>query len=164
MTARSALSPQPFPARAIQLKILDPRLGAEFPLPAPATAASAGIDLRAMLEAPLRLEAGASALIPSGIAIHIEDPGLCALVLPRSGLGHKHGIVLGNLVGLIDADYQGPLLISCWNRSDAAFTIAPGERIAQLVIVPIVRAAFEVVQDFAPSARGEGGFGSSGRH
>lgn len=163
MSQPSVLSPQPL-ARAIQLKILDPRLGTEFPLPAPATAASAGVDLRAMLDAPLTLEAGASALIPSGIAIHIDDPGLCALVLPRSGLGHKHGIVLGNLVGLIDADYQGPLLISCWNRSDVAFTIAAGERVAQLVIVPIVRAAFEVVDEFAPSARGDGGFGSSGRH
>ena len=148
----------------IALKILDARLGRDFPLPAPATDAAAGVDLRAMLDAPLRLEAGAGALIPSGIAIHIGDPGLCAFVLPRSGLGHKHGIVLGNLVGLIDADYQGPLLISCWNRSATAFTIAPGERIAQLVIVPIVRAAFEVVDEFAPSARGEGGFGSSGRH
>jgi dUTP pyrophosphatase len=110
------------------------------------------------------LEPGASALIASGIAIHIEDPSLCAMVLPRSGLGHKHGIVLGNLVGLIDADYQGPLMISCWNRSEQAFTIAPGERIAQLVFVPVARATFEVVGDFAPSARGEGGFGSSGRH
>ena len=146
----------------IEMRILDPRLGAEFPLPTPATASSAGVDLRAMLDAPLVLQAGASALIPSGIAIHIGDPGLCAIVLPRSGLGHKHGIVLGNLVGLIDADYQGPLMISCWNRSD--FTIAPGERIAQLVIVPVVRAVFEVVDEFAPSARGEGGFGSSGRH
>ncbi|MEO5560822.1 MAG: dUTP diphosphatase [Dokdonella sp.] len=148
----------------IAMKVLDARLGSEFPLPAPATAASAGVDLRAMLDHPLTLEAGASALIPSGIAIHIDDPNLCAIVLPRSGLGHKHGIVLGNLVGLIDADYQGPLMISCWNRSDASFTIAPGERIAQLVILPIVRAAFEVVEDFSPSARGVGGFGSSGRH
>lgn len=148
----------------IAMKILDARLGREFPLPARATEASAGIDLRAMLDAPLTLEAGACALIPSGIAIHIDDPGLCAVVLPRSGLGHKHGIVLGNLVGLIDADYQGPLLISCWNRSDTTFTIIPGERIAQLVILPIVRAAFEVVDDFSPSARGAGGFGSSGRH
>ena len=150
--------------RAIEMKILDPRIGTEFPLPTPATAASAGVDLRAMLDAPLALQPGASALIPSGIAIHIGDPGLCAIVLPRSGLGHKHGIVLGNLVGLIDADYQGPLMISCWNRSDTAFTIAPGERIAQLVIVPVVRAAFEVVTEFAPSERGEGGFGSSGQH
>lgn len=149
--------------KAIQLRILDPRLGRQFPLPSAATQASAGVDLRAMLDAPLVLAGGASALIPSGIAIHIDDPNLCAIVLPRSGLGHKHGIVLGNLVGLIDADYQGPLMISCWNRSDAAFTIAPGERIAQLVIVPIVRAAFEVVDQFLPSLRGSGGFGSSGR-
>ena len=148
----------------IAMKILDARLGTEFPLPEPATEASAGVDLRAMLDAPLTLEAGASALIPSGIAIHIGDPGLCAVVLPRSGLGHKHGIVLGNLVGLIDADYQGPLMISCWNRSDTRFTIVPGERIAQLVILPVVRAAFEIVDDFSPSARGTGGFGSSGRH
>jgi dUTP pyrophosphatase len=154
----------PRPDCIIEMKILDARLGTEFPLPAPATAASAGVDLRAMIDAPLTLGPGASLLISSGIAIHIGDPGLCAMVLPRSGLGHKHGIVLGNLVGLIDADYQGPLMISCWNRSDAAFTIAPGERIAQLVIVPVVRAAFEVVSEFAPSARGEGGFGSSGRH
>jgi dUTP pyrophosphatase len=117
-----------------------------------------------MLDAPLALDPGASALVPSGIAIHIGDPALCAMVLPRSGLGHKHGIVLGNLVGLIDADYQGPLMISCWNRSERAFTITPGERIAQLVFVPVARATFEVVTDFVPSARGEGGFGSSGRH
>ena len=152
------------PPATIALKVLDARLGREFPLPEYATLASAGLDLRAMLDAPLTLEGGASALIPSGIAIHIGDPGLCAMVLPRSGLGHKHGIVLGNLVGLIDADYQGPLMISCWNRSGSAFTIAPGERIAQLVIVPVMRAAFDVVDEFAPSIRGEGGFGSSGRH
>ena len=151
-------------AQKIELKVLDARLGTEFPLPEYATAASAGLDLRAMLETPLTLEAGASALIPSGIAIHIGDPALCAVVLPRSGLGHKHGIVLGNLVGLIDADYQGPLMISCWNRSASAFTIAPGERIAQLVFTPVVRASFDVVDDFAPSVRGAGGFGSSGRH
>jgi len=148
----------------VALKVLDARLGSEFPLPEYATAQSAGLDLRAMLDAPLTLDAGASALIPSGIAIHIGDPGLCAVVLPRSGLGHKHGIVLGNLVGLIDADYQGPLMISCWNRSGSAFTIAPGERIAQLVFTPVVRASFDVVDEFAPSVRGEGGFGSSGRH
>ena len=151
-------------ARRIALKVLDPRLGSEFPLPDYATVASAGLDLRAMLDAPLVLDGGASALIPSGIAIHIGDPSLCAIVLPRSGLGHKHGIVLGNLVGLIDADYQGPLMISCWNRSDTAFTIAPGERIAQLVFAPVERVAFDVVDEFAPSVRGEGGFGSSGRH
>jgi dUTP pyrophosphatase len=158
------MSLEPTLVRRIALKVLDARLGREFPLPDYATASSAGLDLRAMLDAPLVLEAGASALIPSGIAIHIEDPALCAMVLPRSGLGHKHGIVLGNLVGLIDADYQGPLMISCWNRSGEAFTIAPGERIAQLVFVPVARATFEVVAEFAPSARGEGGFGSSGRH
>ena len=150
--------------RKIELKVLDQRIGRDYPLPEYATAASAGLDLRAMLDAPLTLEAGASALIPSGIAIHIGDPGLCALVLPRSGLGHKHGIVLGNLVGLIDADYQGPLMISCWNRSGSAFTIEPGERIAQLVFVPVARASFDVVAEFAPSARGEGGLGHSGRH
>ena len=148
----------------IAMKILDARLGTEFPLPERATEGSAGVDLRAMLDAPLILDAGASALIPSGIAIHIGDPSLCAVVLPRSGLGHKHGIVLGNLVGLIDADYQGALMISCWNRSDTRFNIMPGERIAQLVILPVVRAAFEVVDDFSPSARGTSGFGSSGRH
>ncbi len=147
----------------IGLRILDARLGSTFPLPAAATPGSAGVDLRAMLDAPLELGAGASALIASGIAIHIADPGYCAMVLPRSGLGHKHGIVLGNLVGLIDADYQGPLMISCWNRSGEAFTIMPGERIAQLVVVPVARAAFEVVDAFAPSTRGEGGFGSSGK-
>jgi dUTP pyrophosphatase len=158
------MSVAPAAVRRIALKVLDARLGREFPLPDYATASSAGLDLRAMIGEPLTLEGGASALIPSGIAIHIDEPGICAMVLPRSGLGHKHGIVLGNLVGLIDADYQGPLMISCWNRSDSAFTIAPGERIAQLVFVPIVRATFDVVEDFAPSARGEGGFGSSGRH
>jgi dUTP pyrophosphatase len=158
------MSVEPATLRQIALKVLDGRLGREFPLPEYATASSAGLDLRAMLEAPLVLEPGASALVPSGIAIHMGDPALCAMVLPRSGLGHKHGIVLGNLVGLIDADYQGPLMISCWNRSGRAFTITPGERIAQLVFVPVARATFEVVADFAPSARGEGGFGSSGRH
>jgi len=152
------------PVQKVELKVLDARLGREFPLPEYATEASAGLDLRAMVDAPLMLEGGASALIPSGIAIHIGDPGLCAMVLPRSGLGHKHGIVLGNLVGLIDADYQGPLMISCWNRSGSAFTITPGERIAQLVFAPVVRAAFDVVDEFAPSVRGTGGFGSSGRH
>jgi dUTP pyrophosphatase len=146
------------------VKVLAARLGSEVPLPVYASAAWAGLDLRAMLDAQLTLDAGASALIPSGIAIHIGDPGLCAVVLPRSGLGHKHGIVLGNLVGLIDADYQGPLMISCWNRSGSAFTIAPGERIAQLVFTPVVRASFDVVDEFAPSLCGEGGFGSSGRH
>jgi dUTP pyrophosphatase len=147
----------------IEVRILDPRIGREFPLPEYATPASAGMDLRAMLDAPLDLASGASALIPSGIAIHIGDPGVCAIVLPRSGLGHKHGIVLGNGTGLIDADYQGGLMISCWNRSHAAFTIAPGERIAQLVFTPVLRATLDVVDAFAPSERGSGGFGSSGR-
>lgn len=148
--------------REIELKILDPRLGTEFPLPDYATAQSAGLDLRAMVEAPLTLAPGASELVPTGMAIHIGDPSLCATILPRSGLGHRHGIVLGNLVGLIDADYQGPLMVSCWNRSDAAFTIAPGDRIAQLVFVPVARAAFRVVEDFETSARGAGGFGHTG--
>ncbi|MGA8279166.1 MAG: dUTP diphosphatase [Rhodanobacteraceae bacterium] len=148
----------------VELKILDPRIGRDFPLPEYQSVAAAGMDLRAMLDEPLHLDGGASALIPSGIAIHIGDASLCAMVLPRSGLGHKHGIVLGNGTGLIDADYQGPLQISCWNRSQTAFTIDPGERIAQLVFVPVARVAFERVFEFAPSARGEGGFGSSGRH
>jgi len=146
----------------VELKILDARVGAEFPLPAPATPGSAGMDLRALLDAPLTLAPGASALLPTGIAIHIGDPGYCAVILPRSGLGHKHGIVLGNLVGLIDADYQGPLMISCWNRAQTAYTIAPGERIAQLVFLPVARAAFRVVQEFASSQRGSGGFGHTG--
>ncbi len=147
----------------VELKILDARVGKEIPLPARATPGSAGVDLRAVLDAPLTLEPGASGLIATGIAIHIGDPGYCALILPRSGLGHKHGIVLGNLVGLIDADYQGPLMISCWNRGQAAYTIAPGERIAQLVFVPVAQAAFRVVEEFAASDRGSGGFGHSGR-
>ena len=147
----------------VDLKILDPRLGSEFPLPAHATDGSAGMDLRAVLDAPLVLEPGASALIPTGFAIHIGDPGYCAVILPRSGLGHRHGIVLGNLVGLIDSDYQGPLMISCWNRSDEVYTIAPGDRIAQLVVVPVARASFRVVDEFVDSARGTGGFGHTGQ-
>ena len=146
----------------IELKILDPRVGREMPLPVLATPGSAGIDLRAVLDAPLTLEPGASALIATGIAIHIGDPGYCAVILPRSGLGHKHGIVLGNLVGLIDADYQGPLMISCWNRALTAYTIAPGERIAQLVLLPVAPAGFRVVEEFATSQRGGGGFGHTG--
>ena len=146
----------------VELKILDPRLGRDIPLPAPATAASAGMDLRAALDVALTLAPGESALIPTGVAIHIGDPGYCAVILPRSGLGHKHGIVLGNLVGLIDADYQGPVLISCWNRGQAAYTIAPGDRIAQLVFLPIAHAQFRVVEEFAASQRGVGGFGHSG--
>ena len=147
---------------SIDIKIIDERMRDQ--LPAYATAGSAGLDLRACIDAPLTIAAGSTHLIPTGLAIHLGDPGYAAMILPRSGLGHKHGVVLGNLVGLIDADYQGPLMISCWNRSDASFTITPGERIAQLVILPIVRAAFEVVEDFSPSERGAGGFGSSGRH
>lgn len=147
---------------ALQVKLLDPRFGAEWPLPAYATEHSAGLDLRAALEASLELEPGATALVPSGLAIHIGDPGLCAVILPRSGLGHKHGIVLGNGTGLIDADYQGPLMISVWNRSSVTFTIAPGDRIAQLVLLPVVRAALQVVDTFEESARGQGGFGHTG--
>jgi dUTP pyrophosphatase len=146
----------------VELKILDSRLGKEIPLPAQATPGSAGMDLRAALDAPLTLEPGASALVPTGIAIHVGDVNYCAVILPRSGLGHKHGLVLGNLVGLIDADYQGPLMISCWNRAAAAYTIAPGERIAQLVFLPVAHARFRVVEDFDASERGVGGFGHSG--
>ena len=148
--------------RTLQVKVLDPRWGAEWPLPAYATDASAALDLRAALDAPLVLEPGDAALVPSGLAIHLADPTLCALVLPRSGLGHKHGIVLGNGTGLIDADYQGPLLISVWNRGSEAFTITPGDRIAQLLVLPIVRATLQVVDTFEESARGSGGFGHTG--
>lgn len=149
-------------AHVLQVKVLDPRFGREWELPAYATAHSAGMDLRAALEAPLRLEPGETALVPSGLAIHIADPGLCAVILPRSGLGHRHGIVLGNGTGLIDADYQGPLLVSLWNRSAQAFEIAPGDRIAQLVLLPVVRAVLQVVDTFEESARGQGGFGHTG--
>ncbi len=145
------------------MRILDARLGSEFPLPAYATDGSAGLDLRACVAAPLVLAAGSAELIPTGLAIHVQDPGLAALILPRSGLGHKHGIVLGNLVGLIDSDYQGQLMVSCWNRSARPFTVTPGERIAQLVVVPVVQVQLQIVEDFTASARGEGGFGHSGR-
>lgn len=148
----------------LDLKLLDPRLGRDFPLPEYATAGSAGLDLRAMLDAPLELPPGACELLPTGMAIHIAEPGVAGLILPRSGLGHRHGIVLGNLVGLIDSDYQGPLLLSCWNRGSATFRIAVGERIAQLVLVPILRAELTIVDDFAASARGVGGFGHTGKH
>ena len=148
--------------RTLEVKVLDPRFGDTWPMPAYATDASAGLDLRAALEAPLELQPGDTALIPSGLAIHLADPTLCAVVLPRSGLGHRHGIVLGNGTGLIDADYQGPLMISTWNRGKAAFTIEPGDRIAQLVVLPIVRATLQVVDTFEQSARGEGGFGHTG--
>ena len=146
----------------LQVRLLDPRLGREWPLPNHATEGSAGIDLRAALDAPLVLAPGDTALVPSGMAIHIGDAGLCAVVLPRSGLGHKHGIVLGNGTGLIDADYQGPLMISVWNRGREAFTIEPGDRIAQLVLLPVVRARLQVVDTFNDSARGAGGFGHTG--
>jgi dUTP pyrophosphatase len=150
--------------KKIELKILDQRLGEQFPLPQYATDGSAGMDLRALLDEPLELAPGETHLIPTGMAIHIEDPHLAAMILPRSGLGHKHGIVLGNLVGLIDSDYQGQLFVSCWNRGNDTFCIEVGERIAQLVVVPVVHAHFEIVQEFAASDRGEGGFGHSGRH
>ena len=145
----------------IDLKVLDPRMAEH--LPAYATPGSAGLDLRACLDAPLVLEPGQAQLIPTGLSIHIADPGLAAMLLPRSGLGHKHGIVLGNLVGLIDSDYQGPLMVSCWNRGNLAFTVQPMERIAQMVIVPVVHAMFRRVDDFEASARGAGGFGSTGK-
>lgn len=146
----------------IALRVLDPRMGTDFPLPAYATEGAAGMDLRACLDAPLVLAAGASALVSTGLAIHIGDPAYAAVILPRSGLGHKHGIVLGNLVGLIDSDYQGPLMVSCWNRSSETYTIAPGDRIAQLVVLPVARAGFRVVDAFEASARGAGGFGHTG--
>ena len=148
--------------RSVKLRILDPRIGREFPLPQHATAGSAGMDLRACLDGTLTLAPGAAELIPTGVSIYIGDPELAAVLLPRSGLGHKNGIVLGNLVGLIDSDYQGPLMVSVWNRGAASFTINPGDRIAQMVFVPVVQVAFEVVEDFSATSRGTGGFGSSG--
>ena len=148
--------------RRVKLRILDPRIGKEFPLPQHATAGSAGMDLRACVGAPLIVQPGAAELVPTGISIFIADPDLAAVLLPRTGLGHKSGIVLGNLVGLIDSDYQGPLMVSVWNRSTAAFTINPGDRIAQMVFVPVVQVGFEIVEDFQGTARGAGGFGSSG--
>jgi len=147
----------------LKVRVLDARIGSTWPLPAYATAGSAGLDLRALIDAPLELAPGATSLIPTGLAIHIDDPGYAAMILPRSGLGHKHGIVLGNLVGLIDSDYQGQLMVSCWNRGAVAFTVQPGERIAQLIIVPVAQVELDVVEDFAASARGSGGFGHSGR-
>ena len=150
-------------SRAIQVRILDPRVGTQFPLPRYATQGSAGLDLRACIDAPLELGPGETALIPSGLAIHLDDPGLAAIVLPRSGLGHTHGIVLGNLVGLIDSDYQGELKISCWNRASEPYTIAPGDRIAQLIVVPVLQVSMQIVDAFTQSARGSGGFGHSGR-
>jgi len=146
----------------IEIKLLDARMAEH--LPAYATSGSAGLDLRACLDAPMLIEPGQATLIPTGLAMHIGDPGLAAMLLPRSGLGHKHGIVLGNLVGLIDSDYQGPLMVSCWNRGREPFTVQPMERIAQMVIVPVVQARFRRVEAFAESSRGEGGFGSTGKH
>ncbi|MGM0594986.1 MAG: dUTP diphosphatase [Pseudomonadota bacterium] len=148
----------------IELKVLDPRLGEQFPLPHYATDGSAGMDLRAMLDEPLSIDPGETHLLPTGVAIHIGDPSLAAVLLPRSGLGHKRGIVLGNLVGLIDSDYQGQIFVSCWNRGQEAFTVQVGERIAQMVFIPVVQAAFSVVEEFADSSRGEGGFGHTGKH
>ncbi|MFC3909078.1 dUTP diphosphatase [Legionella dresdenensis] len=147
----------------IQLKILNSRIGKDIALPAYATDGSAGLDLRVCIDEPLQIAPGETVLLPTGLAIYIADPNLAAVILPRSGLGHKHGIVLGNLVGLIDSDYQGELKISCWNRNVEHFTINPGERIAQLVFIPVVQAAFELVDSFSETERGEGGFGSSGR-
>jgi dUTP pyrophosphatase len=147
----------------LKVRVLDVRLGSTWPLPTYATAGSAGLDLRAVIDAPIDLAPGGAALIPTGMAIHIDNPGFAAMILPRSGLGHKHGIVLGNLVGLIDSDYQGPLMVSCWNRGTASFTIQPGERIAQLIVVPVAQVELTVVEDFATTARGAGGFGHSGR-
>ncbi len=146
----------------IDVRILDSRIGQQWPLPDYATLASAGMDLRAMLDEPMELAPGSAQLIASGISIHIADPALCAVILPRSGLGHKHGLVLGNLVGLIDADYQGPLMISLWNRSASPVKIEPGDRVAQLVFLPVARVQFSIVQEFTDSARGEGGFGHTG--
>ncbi len=147
----------------LAVKILDPRLGQDIPLPTYATQGSAGMDLRACIDAPITLKPGQTELIPTGMAIHIEDPSLCAMLLPRSGLGHKHGVVLGNLVGLIDSDYQGQLMVSCWNRGDTTFVIEPSERIAQMILVPVVQANLTIVEDFDASIRGTGGFGHSGR-
>ena len=149
--------------RDVQMRVLDPRLGRDFPLPDYATAASAGMDLRAMIDAEITLAPGGTSLIPTGISIHIGDPELCAVILPRSGLGHKHGIVLGNLVGLIDSDYQGELMVSCWNRGQSSFTVVPGERIAQLVIAPVSRVRLDEAATLDETVRGAGGYGHTGR-
>jgi dUTP pyrophosphatase len=146
----------------LQVKIMDPRIGNDIPMPEYATPGSAGLDLRACIEADFTLEPGETQLIPTGLSIYVEDPSLAAMILPRSGLGHKHGVVLGNLVGLIDSDYQGQLMVSCWNRGSKAYTVSVGERIAQLILVPVIQASFEVVEEFDASERGEGGFGHSG--
>ena len=150
--------------RHVQLKILDERLGRDFPLPDYATSGSAAVDLRACIDGPLRIDPGQTVLVPTGLAIHLEDPGLAAVILPRSGLGHKHGLVLGNLVGLIDSDYQGQVMVSCWNRGHEAFELEPGARLAQMAFVPVVQVTFEVVPEFAESSRGAGGFGHTGQH
>ena len=149
--------------RPLKVRILDARIGKEFPLPQYATGGSAGLDLRACIDAPVLLEPGKAELLPTGLSIYVEDPALAAVILPRSGLGHKHGVVLGNLVGLIDSDYQGPLMVSVWNRGWEPYTVQPGERIAQLIVVPVVQVELEVVEDFAATSRGAGGFGHSGR-
>ena len=149
--------------QSIELKVLDPRVGEEYPLPHYATDGSAGLDMRACIDAPITVAPGETTLIPTGLAIHIGDPSLAAVLLPRSGLGHKHGLVLGNLTGLIDSDYQGQVFISCWNRGDASYEIQPGERIAQMVFVPVAQVEFKVVEEFDDSARGAGGFGHSGK-
>jgi dUTP pyrophosphatase len=149
--------------RKLQVKILDPRIGKDIPIPEYATSGSAGLDLRACLDAPLTLAPGETQLIPTGISIYLEDPSIAAMILPRSGLGHKHGIVLGNLVGLIDSDYQGELMVSCWNRGQSTFTLEVGERLAQLIIVPVIQAEFNIVDAFTGTERGEGGFGHSGQ-
>lgn len=151
-------------SKKVELKILDPRIGSEFPLPGYATSGAAGMDLRACLDAPLEIKPGETHLIPTGVAIHIGETGLAAVLLPRSGLGHKHGLVLGNLVGLIDSDYQGQVFVSCWNRGHQPYTVQVGERIAQMVFVPVEIVEFQVVEEFVTSARGKGGFGHSGRH
>jgi len=155
---------KPAKRHPLKVRVLDARIGRDFPLPTYATTGSAGLDLRACLDQDLLLAPGQAELIPTGLAIYLEDPGLAAVILPRSGLGHKHGVVLGNLVGLIDSDYQGPLMVSCWNRGREPFTLRPGERIAQLVVVPVVQVELEVVEDFSATARGAGGFGHSGSH
>jgi dUTP pyrophosphatase len=161
----AVVSAQAAPAagnRSLKVRILDARIGRDFPLPAYATSGSAGLDLRACLDAPVTLAPGKAELIPTGLAIHLDDPGLAAVILPRSGLGHKHGVVLGNLVGLIDSDYQGQLMVSCWNRGSVEFVVQPGERIAQMVIVPVVQVRLDVVESFEESSRGAGGFGHTG--
>ena len=150
--------------KTVDLKLLDARLGTSFPMPSYATDGAAGLDLRACVDQPLALAPGASELVPTGIAIHLADPRYAAVIIPRSGLGHRHGVVLGNLVGLIDSDYQGQVFVSCWNRASVTFVIEPGERIAQMVFLPVVRPEFQIVTEFTPSARGAGGFGHTGRH